>query len=106
MIASPGDLVERILQHFLESHVHDMSQDPALRVARTLTRGAWKIENIAFGHQWLEGRAESLLETLSIVLRDLKSVHDVGRHVPAGAQQRAGMTDLAAVKDGHVSGSP
>src|SRR6476469_9940096 len=87
MIACASDLVERILQYFLQSHVHDMRQHTALGIARPLAGRARQLEDVALGHQRLEPAAVALLEALRIQLGHLESVHDVRGHVSAGAQQ-------------------
>src|SRR5918992_5806002 len=105
MIPTPSDLVERVLQHLLKAHVHDMRQYPTLRVARALSRRAGKIEHVTLRNQRLKGGAEPLLQALRVVLGDLKTMHDVAGHVSARARQRAGVTDLAVVKDRDVGRS-
>src|SRR5262249_58868443 len=99
------DLVERILQYFLEAHVHDMSEDSALRIPGALSRRTRKIEGIALRHQRLEARSVTLLQPFRIKLCDLEPVHDIRCHVAAGAKQRTGMPDLSVVKDRNVGGS-
>jgi hypothetical protein len=87
MIPSPRYLVERILQHFLKPHMHDVREHATLCVPRPLTRSARKIEHIGLRHQRLEGRAEPLLQPLSIMLRDLKPMDDISRHVTTRAEE-------------------
>src|SRR6187551_1879256 len=106
MIACPGDLVERILQYFLQPHVHDVSENSPLRVAGPLARRTGQLEDITFRHQRFESRSVSLFQSLRIVLGDLQSMHDVGGNVPAGAGERASVADLPAMEDRHVSGAP
>src|SRR3954470_8819079 len=105
MIPSPGDLVERILEYLLHSHVHDMGEHPSLGIASALSRRAGQLEDITLRNQRLEGRAEALLQPLGIMLSHLQPVDNVGCDVTSSAGQRSGMADLAAVKDRHVGGA-
>ena len=68
MIPSPGDLVERVLEHLLQPHVHDVRKNPPLGIARPLARCAGQLEDVAFRDQGLECRPEPFLEPLGIVL--------------------------------------
>src|SRR5690349_24888220 len=102
MIPGSGDLVERILKHFLQTHVHDVREDSPLRIASALSWSTGKLEHIAFRNQGLERGAEPLFQSFRVVLGDLQPVHDIRGDVATGAEQGAGVPNLPAVKDRDV----
>src|SRR3954463_8089254 len=106
MIACPGDLVERILQNFLQPHVHDVSENSPLRVAGPLARRTGQLEDVTFRHQRFESRSVSLFQSLRIVWGDLQAMHDVGGNGPAGAGGRARVAAPPAMENRHNGEAP